>query len=382
MSKANRTTQRRRALRAARALLLLAGVVAGASVLLPGTGSASSSAMPANTAEPVVQGTPVVDNTLTATTGTWSGSTPMTFTYQWRRCPKTGGASDASDCTVVSDATRSTYRVRQEDVGFTLRVRVTATNADGSATVASNATAVVKAAATKPANTSPPTISGQAAVGQALTVNGGTWSGTQPISLAYQWRRCDQNGGSCADIDGATGRTYTLKTVDAGNTLRVRVTARNSAGTTTATSAPTAVVTTAPSPPATGCPAGTGPVEVTQVESPARLLVDGMQMSPSVVTGSTRQIVVRFHVSACGRPVHGALVYATTVPFNQFSIPPEQQTGSDGWASLQLTRLGGFPAAQHQQLLVMFARARKAGENFLGGISTRRLVSLPVDLNS
>jgi hypothetical protein len=236
-----------------------------------------------------------------------------------------------------------------------------------------------------PVNTSPPTISGTPRQGETLTANNGTWTGDAPITYTYQWQRCDRNGGACSNIGGADEKTYTLRNPDVGNTLRVRVTATNRDGSTSRTTVPTAVIAdrpAAPAPPAAnGCPAGTGPIPVAGITPPARLVIDGQSIAPSPVGRSTSSITVRFHVSACGgRAVQGALVYGAAVPFQQFS-ETEQPTGADGWATLTMNRQSAFPASQRQQLLVVFARARKPGETLLGGISTRRLVSFPVNLN-
>jgi hypothetical protein len=239
---------------------------------------------------------------------------------------------------------------------------------------------VGSAAGSPPKSTAPPTMSGQPNVGQMLTADPGTWSGTQPIHFAYQWRRCDDTGGSCADVDGATAKTYTLKQIDAGNTLRVRVTARNGAGSASATSVPTAVVKANP---VTGCPAGSGPVSVNQVTPPARLMIDQMQFTPAVVHRSTTQVSGRFHVSdTCGQSVTGALVYSTGVPYHQLSNAPEQPTDATGWATIGLQTMQGFPVSPQQRRLAIFVRARKPGDNPLTGISIRRLVSVSVDLGS
>jgi len=238
----------------------------------------------------------------------------------------------------------------------------------------------VAASTAKPENTRPPTIAGTPQVGSTLTAREGTWTGS-PTDYDYAWRRCDADGGSCALISGADQKTYLLKQVDQGNTIRVRVTAQNADGRTTVTTVPTAVIREAPTPPPTGGCDRTGTIPVAELSPPERLSVDRQEISPSVVGGSTDTVVMRFRVSACnGKPVQGALVYATAVPYNQFSVPPEAQTGSDGWAELRLNRLRGYPASQQQQLLVTFVRARKSGEALLGGISTRRLVSFPVNL--
>jgi hypothetical protein len=235
------------------------------------------------------------------------------------------------------------------------------------------------AAATGPANTAPPKIAGTASEGQTLTADPGTWTETGAITYAYAWQRCNATGASCAPIPGATGKAYNVVGADAGATLRVAVSATDTTGSTNATSVPTAVVAHAA--PATGCPAGTGTADVAAVSPPARLVIDQYQVTPVPITLSTDSVTVRFHVAnTCGQAVQGALVQATSVPYNQFSIAPEQATGADGWAQLQLHRLSGFPAARRQQLLVLFARARKPGEKLLTGIAARRLVSTPVKL--
>lgn len=243
--------------------------------------------------------------------------------------------------------------------------------------------------APKPQNP-PPTISGTPTEGQTLKTSNGNWlTAGKATTYTYQWRRCDENGGSCSNISGADSQTYKLTTADIGNTLRARVTAKNDDGSNSATSVPTAVIkkaapttTATPPPSSNGCPSGTGGVSVSQLTSPVVLQIDGQSSNPSPITRSVGDVTLRVHVSACnGRAVSGALVQTTAIPFNQFSIPAEQATGSDGWASLTLHRESAFPASPRQQILAVFIRARKPGDPILAGIAGRRLVSFPVNLH-
>ena len=64
-----------------------------------------------NTVLPVVSGSAQQGQTLTSSTGTWSGS-PTSYAYQWRRCNTSGGA-----CVDIGSASASTYVAQAADVG-------------------------------------------------------------------------------------------------------------------------------------------------------------------------------------------------------------------------------------------------------------------------
>ena len=45
-----------------------------------------------------------------------------------------------------------------------------------------------------PTNTAEPRVTGTARVGQVLTTTRGTWSGTEPVTYAFRWFRCNGPG--------------------------------------------------------------------------------------------------------------------------------------------------------------------------------------------
>ena len=100
-------------------------------------------------------------------------------------------------------------------------------------------------------------------------------------------------------------------------------------------------------------------------------------MTTGPINKQTQSFSMRVRIgSTCGVDIQGASVYVTAVPYNQFSIPAEQLTGSDGTTTLSFNRLSGFPASSKQQQLTLFIRATKPGEDILAGVSTRRLVAV------
>lgn len=146
---------------------------------------------PTDSSPPTITGTAQEGQTLSATTGTWTGS-PTFYAYQWQRCDSSGGS-----CSAITGATATSYVLTASNVGSTLRVSVTATNAGGSATAVSAQTPVVAAV---PSSGSKSSIYWGAYVEGAQTYGylyGGTWSNAPWCDSGTQCAlpKFDQNAG-------------------------------------------------------------------------------------------------------------------------------------------------------------------------------------------
>jgi len=180
-----------------RALLSLAATSSGSA-----TGTA-----PKAYALPSVGGTAQVGQPLTGSAGTWTGSSPMGFAYQWERCDSSGAS-----CAAISGATGASYQLVSTDAGATLRFTVVASNAYGSATATSSPSAVI-AAASSPASggTLTTTFSG--------TLNGKETTQAFPLSAG--------TGGIQASLAFSRWSSLTLNMVAADGTVVGTVTGAN-----------------------------------------------------------------------------------------------------------------------------------------------------------
>lgn len=89
---------------------------------------------PNNLIPPSLSGSPVVGQVLTCSDGTWSGSLPITFTYQWQR--------NGSD---ITGEVASTYTLVQADAGKSISCLVYATNIVTTASVSSDTLSIMDA---------------------------------------------------------------------------------------------------------------------------------------------------------------------------------------------------------------------------------------------
>ncbi len=348
--------------------VVLAGAAVLAALLLASSATGRSSAKPSNQQEPSItsKNAVVVGATLTASRGSWDGTPPVTYSYQWLRCN-----DNAASCKNIANANATTYTIVNADRGHTLRFQVTAKNSDGSETAVSNATGTVPEKANAPAEITPPTVSGSAVVGQRLTADNGTWQGTQPISYSYAWQTCNAAVTSCSGT-GKTDQTYTVAASDVGKRLRVRVTAKNSAGNSSGLSDATAVV-------ASGGGGGGGGGNTVNVKDVApageRLTVDRVVFNPNPVT--TRSVPIRVTITVKdtkGRLVQGALVFIRSTPIVS-STPTDAPTGNDGTVSYSIQPRSDFPI-RNGHSVQFFVKAYRSGDPTLAGISGTRLVQV------
>ena len=173
------------------------------------------------TGTPTISGTAQVDETLTADVSgiiDADGLTNVSYSHQWIR---NDGTNDAD----IGSQTGSTYTLTDEDVGKSIKVKVSFTDdADHEETLTSAATGVVAAKPNSPA-TGAPTITGTARVGQTLTVLTNSITdedGLTNVSYSYQWIRND--GTTDTDMEDATDSAYTPPVRHVGKSIKVRVT--------------------------------------------------------------------------------------------------------------------------------------------------------------
>jgi len=324
------------------------------------TAATALAAAPRSTSPPTLDGTFRQGSTIRTSNGAWANN-PTSFSYRWLRC-------DNQNCVRIAGETANSYRLVQADVGKSIVSEVTARNGDGSS-AARSAFSTPVADNVAPQNTSPPLISGSATVGSTLTAEPGTFTGAP--TFQFSWLRCDAAGSNCTDT-GARGRTYGVRSEDLGRTIRVQVRASNDRGTTNTNSAQTALVRASAG-------GGAGPaVPIASVSLPDRLVISAVSFSPKAIQSRTGTVTLSVRVSDTrGRLVSEALVLASGVPFGRVTEMPETTTGSDGIATLTFRPTARLPLVRNTAVQ-FFLRARKAGENPLAGVSTRRLVQVRI----
>ena len=176
---------------------------------------------PKDITAPKVQGTPAVNETLICNPGTWSGSEPFTFEYQWLRNGK-----------AIAMEFGPNYIVTPADEGQSLACEVTAKNSVGKS---SPATSEAVKVSVKLKNTELPAISGTAREGSTLKCSEGKWNET--VQAAYHWLR-EKTGESVKEISGATTSEHKVVKEDVGSVLYCQVEAKHEAEKAVATSAP------------------------------------------------------------------------------------------------------------------------------------------------
>ncbi len=209
------------------------------------------------TGAPTISGTAQVGETLTAETSGIDdddGLSNATFSYQWIR-------NDGTDDADIPNATSASYLVvSPDDVGNTIKVRVTFTDNSGNEeSLTSASTAAVNATVPGP----PRSVDVQTSSSDQLSVS---WEapafdgGSDITGYTIQWREATATWDSSADLSSAatTANSYTISSLSPGTEYTVRVMATNVVG----DGPPSAEESVTPNNPATGAPTISGASQV------------------------------------------------------------------------------------------------------------------------
>lgn len=193
-----------------------------------------------------------------STTGTanvtWTAPADTTWLAKYTVTATSSNGGTSRSCTSVKSGysvPSAACQVASLTPGKTYTFSVKSANAMDTESAAATSSAYV--VPDPPTNTVVPAVSGTGgvfAVGTSVSSAAGTWTGTAPITYAYQWQSCTNHAdlSTCGDISGATTSSYTPGAAQAGTYLRAKVTATNVYASVTAYSVPASAeqVTTTP----------------------------------------------------------------------------------------------------------------------------------------
>ena len=188
--------------------------------------------MPASIPAPT--GTPAEKAVLTASNGTWGGTAPFGYAYQWKRCTQSSSAdASGSTCTSISGATGKTYQAVTADIGKHLRVGIRANNLVLAALSGERLSASVGPIAAPPGfDPTPPN-----GFPKPLNKASAAWVGlcrSTPAATgratASRWRRASPTGGTAALTNGTgcvllpnTTSSYETTTDDVDHVVKATV---------------------------------------------------------------------------------------------------------------------------------------------------------------
>lgn len=169
---------------------------------------------------PFIIGDPLVGGSLSVDNGTWGGTLPITYSYQWY-----------ANGTPILGATNDNLDLVSNYIGQIIKCEVTALNICDSASSDSNSVTVVS----PPQSLTAPSVNAVPLTGSTITRVAGTYSGTPIITLTYEWLDASNN------VLG-TGASYNVSQSDFGKSIKLKETATNAYGSTTQSTSLVAVV--------------------------------------------------------------------------------------------------------------------------------------------